>query len=58
MKESSKHIIYILLFFAILLTGLFLSKLFDFGTSKPTAEYEKYEQGNRLERIRKGMTGK
>jgi len=58
MKSSAKHIIYILLFFGVLLTALFLSEFFGFGTSKPTAEYEKYQQGNRLERIRKGMTGK
>ncbi len=58
MKASTKQIIYTLLFFAALIAGLFLSKFYDFGISKPKAEYEKYEQGARLDRIRKGMTEK
>jgi len=58
MKASTKQIIYTLLFFAALIAGLFLSKFYDFGISKPKAEYEKYEQGPRLDRIRKGMTEK
>ena len=58
MKASTKQIICVLLFFAALIAGLFLSKFYDFGISKPKAEYEKYEQGARLDRIRKGMTEK
>ncbi len=58
MKTSPKQIVCILLFFAALIAGLFLSKFYDFGTSNPKAEYEKYEQGTRLDRIRKGMTEK
>jgi hypothetical protein len=58
MKASPKQIVCILLFFAALIAGLFLSKRYDFGISKPKAEYEKYEQNKRLDRIRKGMTEK
>ena len=58
MKNSTKQIIYTLLFFAALIAGLFLSKFYNFGISKPKAEYEKYEQGARLDRIRKGMSEK
>jgi len=58
MNDSTKHIIYVLLFFAVLIAGLFLSKFYNFGISKPKAEYEKYEQGARLDQIRKGMTEK
>ena len=58
MKASTKQIICIVLFFAVLIAGLFLSKFYNFGISKPKAEYEKYEQGARLDRIRKGMSDK
>ena len=58
MKASTKQIIFIVLLFAVLIAGLFLSKFYNFGISKPKAEYEKYEQGARLDRIRKGMSEK
>ena len=57
MKKETKHLLIILAIIGALFLIYFISVKF-FPTEPVKPSYESYEQGNRLERIRKGMTGK
>lgn len=53
MKTKQNQWIYVTIGFVLLLIAIFVSKhLFD---QTPRAHYERYEQDNRLDRIRDGL---
>jgi hypothetical protein len=57
MNKNNKNLLKILILIAVILGVYLISALyFPQKTVKPS--YDSYEQGNRLERIRKGLTGK
>ena len=57
MNKDHSNLLKILILIALILFIYLLSaKYFPTKTKKPS--YQSYEQGNRLERIRKGLTGK
>lgn len=56
-NNSKKHAVIVVLIFLVIILGYFLSSILMEGEiSEP--QYEKYEQGNRLDRIRQGMKKK
>ncbi len=56
MQKKNKRAILVALGFVLLVVAIFVSSYLA-EDRKPQAHYEDYEQGHRLEKIRKGLTG-
>ncbi|MBU0483079.1 MAG: hypothetical protein KKB30_01025 [Proteobacteria bacterium] len=55
--DSKYQVVMVIALFALIVAGIVLSKFF-LKSNIPEPHYERYEQGNRLERIKEGFVDK